>query len=77
MWVRLPNAAATIAKFHVADLNFKYSIQGLDLTEMRAVWACVPDEFENDGTGRSRNGSECIATRLTTLIGPMFQPPST
>ena len=37
-----------IAKIHVADLQTKYSTQGLDEIELRALWACMPEKFEND-----------------------------
>ena len=40
-----------IAKLHVADLQTKYSCQGLDELELRAVWACLPERFENDPKG--------------------------
>lgn len=41
-----------IATVHIADLNNKYSNQGLDIVEMRALWQCVPSEFQMDGDGK-------------------------
>jgi len=40
-----------ISKLHVADLQTKYSCQGLDEMELRAVWACLPGRFDNDNKG--------------------------
>lgn len=39
-------------RVHIADLQTKYGNQGLDIVEMRAVWANLPEEFENDGDGK-------------------------
>ncbi|CAN0093342.1 unnamed protein product, partial [Phaeothamnion confervicola] len=41
-----------LVKIHIADLQTKYSNQGLDLVEMRAVWAAMPREFDLDGDGK-------------------------
>jgi tetratricopeptide (TPR) repeat protein len=40
-----------IARLHIADLQTKYSVQGLDEIELRAVYGCLPLNFENDGKG--------------------------
>ena len=48
-WTRLD--PTLIAKIHIADLRSKYLIVNLDVTEMRAVMACLPDAFENDPNG--------------------------
>ncbi|CAE7433819.1 nphp3, partial [Symbiodinium microadriaticum] len=40
-----------IGRLHIADLQTKYSTQGLDEIELRAVFASLPDTFENDGKG--------------------------
>ena len=37
-----------IAKTHQADLISNYTSQGLDIVEMRAVYAVLPEEFELD-----------------------------
>jgi hypothetical protein len=44
-------APARIAKLHIADLQTKYATQGLDEVELRAVWASLPEAFENDSSG--------------------------
>jgi tetratricopeptide (TPR) repeat protein len=40
-----------ISKLHIADLQSKYSPQGLDEVELRAVYHALPQTFENDGKG--------------------------
>ena len=39
-------------RMHIADLTTKYGNQGLDIVEMRAIWANLPTEFDNDGDGK-------------------------
>jgi hypothetical protein len=41
-----------IKRIHIADLRSKYGNQGLDVVEMRAIWVCLPNEFDNDGDGK-------------------------
>jgi hypothetical protein len=41
-----------ISKLHAADLNTKYGNQGLDIVEMRAVYVCLPVDFQLDGDGK-------------------------
>eukprot|EP00516_Mucochytrium_quahogii_P003374 CAMPEP_0203755104 /NCGR_PEP_ID=MMETSP0098-20131031/8609_1 /ASSEMBLY_ACC=CAM_ASM_000208 /TAXON_ID=96639 /ORGANISM=" , Strain NY0313808BC1" /LENGTH=952 /DNA_ID=CAMNT_0050646431 /DNA_START=469 /DNA_END=3327 /DNA_ORIENTATION=- len=43
-----------IAKIHIADLSSRYVPQGLDIRELRAIYACLPDEFQNDRDGRKK-----------------------
>jgi hypothetical protein len=43
-----------VAKIHHADLKTKYSYQGCDITECRAVYAALPARF--DGEGESEGG---------------------
>ena len=45
----------------MALVGGRYLIQNLDLTELRAVMACLPDSFENDPSG------EKAAWRTNTL----------
>jgi len=33
-------------------LRGKYATQGLDIVEMRAVFASLPNAFDNDGDGK-------------------------
>lgn len=51
---------AFIARLHVADLNTKFSSSGLDLLEMRALYASLPLDFKNDGE-RQDEGFVCCA----------------
>ena len=44
-------APQRIARLHIADLQTKYSTQGLDEVELRAIFAALPDTFDNDGKG--------------------------
>ena len=57
-----------IARIHVADLSMKYSIQGLDLVELRAVWAALPDKFENDNDERKAQWRSKCLDRLKELV---------
>lgn len=65
-WLRLPNQS-TIAKMHGADLTYKYSMQGLDLVETQAVWAVVPDKFENDRSGEKEQWRQNCLLKLREL----------
>merc|ERR1711991_400361 len=41
-----------ISKFHAADLMVKFSINGLDYRELKALYAVVPKTMDNDADGR-------------------------
>eukprot|EP00924_Labyrinthula_sp_SR-Ha-C_P012790 maker-scaffold_93-snap-gene-0.32-mRNA-1 protein AED:0.25 eAED:0.25 QI:194/1/0.5/1/1/1/2/0/1099 len=56
-----------IARVHEADLLNKYACQGLDIREMRAVYACMPDEFLNDAKGTKKKYRDTIRDRLKQL----------
>ena len=56
-----------VRKMHVADLRSKFATQGLDIVEMRAVWASLPDEFDNDGDGKKEEWKRQIRTKLTEM----------
>merc|ERR1719198_1243964 len=43
-----------IHKMHSAELRSKYTHQGLDITEMRAVYAALPTVFMNDDDGKKK-----------------------
>lgn len=60
---------AHIAKMHAADLQMKYDIRGLDLVELRAVFASLPDKFDNDGDERKAQWRSKILDRLKQVIG--------
>ena len=53
-----------ISKLHVADFQSKYSSQGLDEWELRAIWACLPEKFENDERGGKAGWKETLLHSL-------------
>jgi len=55
-------------KLHIADLTGIFSTQGLDLREMRAVFAALPQTFESDSDGRKAAWRESILLSLQELI---------
>ena len=60
-WVRVE--PAFVASLHIADLRSKYSLTGLDLTELRAVWSCLPKSFDNDPGGQKASWRDnCLET---------------
>jgi hypothetical protein len=54
-------------KVHIADLNTKYGNQGLDIVEMRAIWANLPLEFDNDGDGKKAQWRGLFRQKLEEL----------
>ena len=54
----------TIAKTHIADLSSRYVPQGLDIVELRAVYACLPEQFELDQDGRKKTWREQCRAKL-------------
>ena len=56
-----------ISKIHAADLEISYSIRGLDLIELRAIWASLPAIFQNDIDKRKETWREKIRTRLKEM----------
>ena len=57
-----------IAKIHAADLKSKYAFHMLDITELRAVWAVLPKEFENDQTGEKAEWKANVLQKLQNLV---------
>lgn len=57
-----------LSVIHHADLNFKYSYCGLDLTELRALYACMPPEFNNDITGDKQKWLDNLRDKLRRTI---------
>ena len=57
-----------IALTHLADLRFKYSFAGLDIIEMRALYACMPEKFEHDDTGEKMQWLSSIREKLSDMI---------
>ena len=58
----------TVARAHVADLRSAYAVSGLDVVELRAVYASLPTAFENDGDGRKRAWAEGVREKLVSLV---------
>ena len=56
----------TVARAHVADLRSAYAVSGLDVVELRAVYASLPTAFENDGDGRKRAWAEGVREKLVS-----------
>lgn len=56
-----------IAKLHIADLSSRYVPQGLDITELRAVYSRLPDEFLLDGDGRKKLWLETTRQKLKMM----------
>lgn len=57
-----------IAKTHEADLKIKYSISGLDLRELRAVFSMCPSQFENDLNGAKKAFLDGLLEKLKELV---------
>ena len=61
-------APEQIAKTHIADLSNKYQVQGLDLSELRAVYAALPNEFENDRNGAKAQWRAAARAKLEAMV---------
>jgi len=57
-----------ISKLHVADLRTKFSPHALDLVELRAVCAALPERFENDASGEKQEWRDGIKKKLKNAI---------
>ena len=64
--VRAPSEL--LRKAHVADLRGTYTPTGLDIVELRAVYACLPREFANDGDGAKQAWREAVREKLVALV---------
>lgn len=53
-----------IQRLHYVDLIGKFSSHGLDLRELRAVWAALPNKFENDPQGEKRRWKQELFHKL-------------
>lgn len=60
-------SAEHIKKLHIAELSSKYSHQGLDLVEMRAIYSMLPSEFDNDNDGKKADWYSMFRQRLQDL----------
>ena len=58
-----------ISRLHVADLQTKYSVQGLDEVELRAVWYAMPERFENDPTKAKVTWKEALLASICEKKG--------
>ncbi len=56
-----------VKKVHIADLQAKYSNQGLDVQEMRAIWAAIPQVFDLDSDGKKAQWRSFFSTKLREL----------
>ncbi|KAJ1446139.1 hypothetical protein M885DRAFT_265900 [Pelagophyceae sp. CCMP2097] len=68
LWLVHADAAST-AKAHVADLRSRYGYHKLDVVELRAVYAALPMEFENDADGAKMEWREELRQRLVEAVG--------
>jgi len=57
-----------ISKLHVAELKTKFSYQGLDLQELRAIWFSVPESFCNDHDGGKDQWRQSLLERLKEMV---------
>lgn len=56
-----------ISKLHFADLQYKFSNVGLDIIELKALYACLPDEFMFDHNNKKQIWKKDIIERLKEL----------
>ena len=56
-----------IKRIHIVDLQTKYSNQGLDIVEMRAIWYVMPAEFDLDGDGKKSKWRDLFRQKLEEL----------
>jgi len=69
LWFVRADPSLISTKIHAVDLHNKYSTQGLDLAELRAVWASLPrDGFKNDADGRKDEWRVKVLDQLRELV---------
>ena len=56
-----------VAKIHKSDLKSKFSYQGCDITECRAVFTVLPERFEGDEGGEKLAWRDGLRERLVEL----------
>ena len=67
LWlVRL--APPLLRKTHLADLRGRYAVVGLDVVELRAVYASLPVDFENDGDGAKAAWRTAVRDKLVDAV---------
>ena len=57
-----------IKQIHIADLRCKYAFSGLDIIEMRALYMCMPEEFDNDPNKEKTLWLNALYTQLNHMI---------
>lgn len=57
-----------IELIHISDLKFSYIFSSLDIVELRALYACLPDEFQNDPTNEKREWLHNVTQKLKDMI---------
>ena len=57
-----------IKHIHIADLRCTYAFSGLDIIEMRALYMCMPEEFDNDPNKEKASWLDTLYTRLNQMI---------
>ncbi|KAJ1459806.1 hypothetical protein M885DRAFT_613404 [Pelagophyceae sp. CCMP2097] len=60
--------SAFISTIHHSDLVHTYSTHGLDLTELRAVWAVLPQRFQHDHRGEKANWKANVLQKLRDAV---------
>ena len=64
----LTTPQGAIQKTHAVDFLRDFSNQGLDIVEMRAVYACLPAIFDLDGDGRKALWRQNFVNTLKDLV---------
>lgn len=64
-----------IEKLHEADLmgRFTFEAQGLDVVELAALYAAVPEKFSSDTTGRKQNWRTSLELSLKKYLQDLAQ----
>jgi len=59
-----------IVRLHDADLisRFNFSGQGLDIVELAAIYACIPDRFMNDRDGKKYDWRDALEKSFRQML---------
>jgi len=57
-----------VKKLHPSDLRNRYAAAGLDLVELRAVYAAVPTTFDNDAAGLKARWRDDLRAKLVEVV---------